>query len=1098
MLPPGPSASDIEPLTKRTSVAEPGVPIEDADTRLGGHSNLADEPEVAIEDANTLLGGPSEPADEPEVAIEDANTFLGDPSSLGDPSKPASGRGAERTPRPKTGGSGSGRTGLLAVGEAFGPRYHIIRLLGAGGMGAVYQAWDSELGVAVALKVIRPPSDEDAASAEELVRRFKRELLLSRQVTHPNVVRIHDLGEIDGIKYLTMTYIDGEDLSELLTRCGHLPLSRALAIALEVAHGLRAAHQAGVVHRDLKPANIMISEDQALIMDFGIALSVSRGRPGSPTGPAAGTTASPAGPVAGTTRSPAGAVAGTAKSPTGPGTARSPTGPEVGPGGTQAGAVADILMTEAKVGSIVGTLAYMAPEQARGEPIDHRADIYAFGLIFHNMLVGRPRPDRGSSPVAELTRRIKDGVPDVRSIDPQIPEAVARIVARCVEIDPKARYQETGDLVADLRRLDERGKPLPLVRRLTPRLMAASAVLVMAMLAGTYFLTRRAVELPKEHEPVSVLVANFQNQTGDPVFDGVLEQALGLGLEGASFITAYPQRDALRSAEAIKPGSHLDEQTARLVAVRDGVKLVILGTVAAAGSGYALSARVIDPTDGKILASEKAAAADKSAVLGEVGRMATSLRQDLGETTAGSADTGEESFTASSLEAARAYVEGGELALAGKFGEAIVQYQDAVQRDPKFGRAYSGWAVAALLAGRPDEADRMYKKALTLLERMTEREKFRTLGAYYLGPGANDEQAVENYKTLVEKYPADGPGLNNLAIAYFRLLDFKQASEQGRRATEIYPKNLNYRTNLALFAMYASDFDTAAAEARQAIAIRPYDKAYLPLAMAALVAGRREEALAAYADMAKVSTRGASIASMGRADLAMYQGRYAEARAELLAGAASDEAGNLQAPRALKLVALAEIAAATGGKEVTTFLNEALALSKADAVVVPAGLIFAATGRAERARGLAADLEKQVQKRSRALGGVIRAELALSGRKPVEAIDALNTSRGFADLWLVRYMLGRAYVEAENYAGAIAELEACQKRIGEASDIFLDDSPTFRYTAPLKYWLARAQDGLGIAESAAKGYEAYLQLRGDVPDDGLAKDARARAREHRK
>ncbi len=262
--------------------------------------------------------------------------------------------------------------------------------------------------------------------------------------------------------------------------------------------------------------------------------------------------------------------------------------------------------------------------------------------------------------------------------------------------------------------------------------------------------------------------------------------------------------------------------------------------------------------------------------------------------------------------------------------------------------------------------------------------------------------------------------------------------------------------------------------------------------MAALVAGKPDEALAAYAEMAKVSARGASIASMGRADLAMYQGRYADARAELVSGASSDEAANLQAPRALKLVALAEIAVATGSKDAAALLNQALALSKADAVVVPAGRMFAAIGRAEAARGLAADLEKQVQKRSRALGGVIHGELALLAKKPVEAIDAVTAARGLADLWLVRFTLGRAYVEAGKYAEAIAELEACEKRIGEASDVFLDDWPTFRYTAPLKYWLARAQDGLGITESATKNYQAYLDLRGAVRGDTLAADARKR------
>jgi serine/threonine-protein kinase len=163
--------------------------------------------------------------------------------------------------------------GTLTVGERFGTRYRIIRLLGMGGMGAVYQAWDAELDVVVAVKVIRPEATNDPGYARDIERRFKQELLLARQVTHKNVVRIHDLGEIDGIKYITMSYIDGEDLSAVLKREGTLDVPAALRIMRQVASGLMAAHEAGVVHRDLKPPNIMIEGDNAVIMDFGIARS---------------------------------------------------------------------------------------------------------------------------------------------------------------------------------------------------------------------------------------------------------------------------------------------------------------------------------------------------------------------------------------------------------------------------------------------------------------------------------------------------------------------------------------------------------------------------------------------------------------------------------------------------------------------------------------------------------------------------------------------------------------------------------------------------------------------------------------------------------
>jgi tetratricopeptide (TPR) repeat protein len=930
--------------------------------------------------------------------------------------------------------------GPFNPGDQVGARYTVIRLLGAGGMGAVYHAFDHELGVGVAIKVIRPGAQSDATAARELEQRFKRELVLARQITHRYVVRIHDIGEIDGIKYLTMPFVDGETLAAMLRREGKLKIPRLISIATQIATGLAAAHEKGVVHRDLKPENIMIEKESgdALIMDFGIARSVEGG-------------------------------------------------------GTQTAA-----------GSVVGTIAYMAPEQAQGQKVDGRADIYALGLIMYDCLVGHYRLQDADSSMSELLQRLTRAPIGPRQIDPNIPEALDQIVRRCLDPQPAARFQTSGDLVKALDGLTPDGHARPDVtaavaaappppslpaKRPAWHLAAAATMIVAAAITG-WVVSNRARPDDTPREPISVLVSQFENRTGDPVFDGVLEQAIGLGLEGATFITAYPQRDALRSAAAIKAGSKLDESTARLVAVRDGIKVVLAGTINTQGSGYQLAVRAIDVPTSKDLASITQDVADKSGVLPAMSGMATQLRTELGDTAAGR-DAGRETFTTGSLDAARAYVLGQDLARAGRFNEAIAQYQEAVQRDPTFGRAYSGWATAAYYAGRPDEAEQLWKKSLALMERMTEREKYRTLGSYYLGPGNNDEQAVENYRMLVDTYPSDGPGLNNLAVAYFRVLDFKRAAEQGQRAAAVYPNSVNYRTNVALYAMYASDFPTAVTEAKKAIAISEFDKAYLPIAIAALAAGKFDEARAAYTAMAKVSSRGASIASMGRADVDMYLGRFAEAQEELVRGAASDEAGQQLAPRALKLIALAELAAATGNQgEAQSLASQALKLSSVDAVLVPAGRLLAAAGR--DATPQVAALEKQIRKRGRAMAAVIRAEAALAARRPVEAIDQLIAARSLADLWLVRMMLGRAYVEHGRYAEAIAELEACEKRIGEAADIFLDDWPTFRHTVPVKYWLARAQQGLGQAEAAKRNYEAYLQLRGDVTGDPLAADARKR------
>ena len=254
---------------------------------------------------------------------------------------------ASRYERPTNGSASAAlRTddGPLAVGQAFGPRYHIIRMLGVGGMGAVYQAWDAELGLAVAIKVIRPEITADPQTAADVARRFKRELVLARQVTHKNVVRIHDLGEIDGIKYITMPYIEGDDLATLIKKHNDLPVPRALRITRSIVSGLVAAHTAGVVHRDLKPANIMIdAEGEALIMDFGIARST-----GAPVGN------------------------------------RMPGEQTIVDNLRQVAKQADATV----YGAVVGTVAYMAPEQARGVSVDQRADVYALGLIFYDMLVG--------------------------------------------------------------------------------------------------------------------------------------------------------------------------------------------------------------------------------------------------------------------------------------------------------------------------------------------------------------------------------------------------------------------------------------------------------------------------------------------------------------------------------------------------------------------------------------------------------------------------------------------------------------------------------------------------------------------------------------
>ena len=938
---------------------------------------------------------------------------------------------------------------MLAPGSAFGSRYRILHRLGAGGMGVVYQAWDDELGIPVALKLIRPEILADPVAGREMERRFKRELLLARQVTHKHVVRIHDLGEIGGVKYFTMPFIEGRNLAAVIAEAGKLPVERTLRVARQVASGLEAAHEVGVVHRDLKPENVMLdADDTAIIMDFGIARSTE------------GTSAT-------------------------------------------------------LQGAVIGTISYMAPEQAQGQPVDQRADIYAFGLLLYDMLAGRRRLGHHESAVSEMLARMRAAPARLRTTEPRVPEPLDALVARCLEPDPAARYQTTKELIAALVALDDEGNattpttPAGVTTAVTGPLSATSrrglllavgaiALLIAAAGVGWWVLRGPRPAPPPaaaEREPISVLVADFANATGDPVFDGSLEQALGLGIEGASFIMAYPRRDAQRAARQIKPDASLDEEMARLVSQREGVKTVLAGRIAAAGTGYTVSARLIDPVPGTELARASETAASKAAVLDAVGRLAARVRVALGDATpAGATETARETFTAASIEAARDYAQAQALANANKDKEAIALYRQALERDPNLGRAYSGWAASAIKLGRKDEAEQLYQKALALVDRMTEREKYRTLGAYYLNVAGNYEKAIENFEALVQRYPADGAGHNNLAIAYFGTLNFPKALEEGRRVLEVYPKSVLYRSNYSLYAMYAGDFATAAAEGRKVAETKDF-LAYLPISMAALAGDKPAEAVTAYEEARTTGPLGESLAAIGLADVAMYQGRYGDAVPVLERGIAADLADDNQVGAATKEVALAEALAALGRpRDALQAVARARKLSHDASVLVPAARLLIDLGRMGEADAIARALENELGARSRAYALLIRGLAALARGQAPDAVRLLNDARKLVDLWLVRYWLGVAYVEARAYAEALPELEGCVRRRGEATAVFLDDLPTFRYFPPVYYWLGRAHEGLGAKEAAQRRYETYLAIRPNVQGDRLASDASRRSR----
>ena len=950
------------------------------------------------------------------------------------------GTGAETgTPsaRPRKG------TGPLELGAPFGTRYRILRELGAGGMGVVYQAWDAELGVAVALKVVRPEVSNDPEISEEVTRRFKRELLLARQVTHKNVVRIHDLGEIDGIKYITMPYIEGRDLAGVMRERGPLPAPEALRIGRQIAAGLLAAHDAGVVHRDLKPENIMIDTDgQALIMDFGISRSVTTG-----------------------------------------------------------GATVTV------AGAVMGTLEYMAPEQATGVVVDHRADQYALGLILHDMLAGRRRVATGSNALSEMMGRMQQQPPALRTIAAEIPEALERIVTKCLQPKPEDRYDTTRALADALNALDPDGHSprRPLSRDYQWKIATATMLVLILIGAGTaVWFARHAAGTSAPavaRDPVSVLIADFGNQTQDQVFEGALEQSLAIALEGSPFITVYSQKNARAIAARLAPGrgNRITTEVGQLIARSEGIKVLVDGAIAKQGAGYRIELRAIDSLTGKPIAQVTRNISDKAQVLPTVSDMATSVREGLGESQSEMTKVAAaETVSASSLEAMSAYARGQELNYAGRQLEALKAFQEAVRLDPGLARAYAGMGVIYGALKQDAKVEESYKNALKHIDRMSDREKYRTLGGYYLLVTHNYEKAIENYENLVRLYPADDTGHANLAYAYLNVRNMPKAMAEGRKAIEIYPNNTLQRTNYAMYSMYAGDFSTAIAESKKVLEANPtFEYAMLTVANSQRAAGDLDGARQTWDRLAAVGPLGASMASLGRADLAMSLGRHREAVRLLADGIKIDEAAANAGEAAAKYVALAEAQQALGTRaDAVRSARKAASLRVHESVVFPAAIILADSGNAADiafAAELAVKLENRLQNQTTSYARLIAGYASFRQKRLGQALDAFRDAQKLHDSWFAHLMLGRAYLEANRFAEAVAEFEECLKRKGEATDVFFENISTSRYLPPVYYWLGLAQEGLGAAPAAKASYEQFVKLLAQSdPADPLAADASAR------
>ncbi|MGI9262335.1 MAG: TIR domain-containing protein [Woeseiaceae bacterium] len=591
-------------------------------------------------------------------------------------------------------------------------------------------------------------------------------------------------------------------------------------------------------------------------------------------------------------------------------------------------------------------------------------------------------------------------------------------------------------------------------------------------------------------DPVSVLIADFDNQTGDPQLDGSLEQALQIGLEVAPFITNYTRSTAQEVADEIQSQSSLDISVSRLVAVRENIGMVLAGSIAPDGSGYELSLQAIDPGEGTTIVDVDADARNKDQILSAIGALASELLEELGgDILEEDVVFASDSFTAASLDAVKSYTTAQELQHIGQDEQAVEFYARAVEQDPSFTRAFSGWALSLSYLGRTDESTVQWEKALANLDRVTERERLRTLGVYYSLVTRNYQKALESFQSLVDKYPADDIGHNNLAVLHFLTLGFDEAVNAGKNVLELYPNSTMYQSNFALFAMYASDFETAQAEARKALERQPdYYKAWLPIAIYTLATGDTDAALQAYENMAAANELAESEAALGVADTHIYAGEFSRARESLQSSLEKSIASGNQYGTATKHMALAYSHESEGDIDgAVASMTKALAVDDGEPWVVPAALTFLAAGDVESATAISGKLMQKLQPQSRAYGMLIDGLILQQAGQNIAAIEKLTAAIELADLWLVRFYLGKIYLEGGHSAEALDEFTICMERRGEAASLFLDDLPTYRYVAPLYYWLGVAQKELHMSAAATTSFQTFLDLR---PNGGaLTEDA---------